>query len=95
MRAFRQAPYHFLSAFAVDCSPTNVSDLCRLLESTDKLLSDIAVETGFWDQSHLTRIFKRERGTTPGEYRTRHRYLKCAQQTSPVHRERARAGDVR
>lgn len=50
--------------------------VCRLLESTDKLLSDIAVETGFWDQSHLTKIFKRERGMTPGEYRTHHRYLK-------------------
>ena len=45
-----------------------------LLETTDMLVSEIAVETGFWDQSHLTKLFKRERGTTPGEYRRRHRY---------------------
>ena len=45
----------------------------KLLETTDKLVSDIAVETGFWDQSHLTKLFKRERGITPGEYRRKHR----------------------
>ena len=45
----------------------------KLLETTDKLVSEIAVETGFWDQSHLTKLFKRERGITPGEYRRRHR----------------------
>ena len=45
----------------------------KLLETTDKLVSEIAAETGFWDQSHLTKLFKRERGTTPGAYRRRHR----------------------
>ena len=45
----------------------------KLLETTDKLVSEIAAETGFWDQSHLTKLFKRERGITPGEYRRRHR----------------------
>ena len=45
----------------------------RLLETTDKLVSEIAAETGFWDQSHLTKLFKRERGMTPGEYRRKHR----------------------
>lgn len=44
----------------------------KLLESTDKLISEIALETGFFDQSHLTRIFKKERGMTPGEYRRNH-----------------------
>ena len=44
-----------------------------LLEVTDKPLSEIAVETGFWDQSHFTKMFKLERGVTPGEYRRRHR----------------------
>ena len=43
-----------------------------LLENTDKLLSEIATETGFFDQSHLTRAFKKERGITPGQYRRRH-----------------------
>ena len=45
----------------------------KLLETTEKLVSEIATETGFWDQSHLTKLFKRERGITPGEYRRRHR----------------------
>jgi AraC-like DNA-binding protein len=45
----------------------------KLLETTEKLVSEIAAETGFWDQSHLTKLFKRERGITPGEYRRRHR----------------------
>ena len=43
-----------------------------LLENTDKLLSEIATETGFFDQSHLTRVFKKERGITPGQYRRLH-----------------------
>ena len=46
----------------------------KLLETTEKLVSEIAVETGFWDQSHLTKLFKRERSITPGEYRRRHRH---------------------
>ena len=46
---------------------------CRLLEDTDLGVMDIATGTGFCDQSHLTKLFKRERGLTPGEYRRRHR----------------------
>ena len=45
----------------------------RLLETTDMLFSEIATETGFFDQSHFTKMFKHERGITPGEYRRRHR----------------------
>ena len=41
----------------------------KLLETTDKLVSDIATECGFYDQSHFTRIFTASRGITPGEYR--------------------------
>lgn len=33
-------------------------------------LADAAVATGFCDQSHLTRAFKRVTGMTPGQYRT-------------------------
>ena len=43
------------------------------LGKTDEKLSEIARATGFYDQSHLTRIFKQERGTTPGEYRRQQR----------------------
>ena len=41
----------------------------RLLETTDKLISDIALECGFYDQSHFSRLFQRARGLTPGAYR--------------------------
>lgn len=45
----------------------------HLLETTNRLVSDIAAATGFFDQSHFTKIFKRERGVTPGQYRAAHR----------------------
>ena len=34
-------------------------------------LSEIALDAGFADQSHFTKIFKRETGMTPGAYRPR------------------------
>ena len=40
-----------------------------LLTTTEKSVADIAVEVGFFDQSHFIKAFKRERGTTPGRYR--------------------------
>lgn len=40
----------------------------RLVESSDPL-SAIALESGFSDQSHFTRAFKRYAGTTPDRYR--------------------------
>ena len=41
----------------------------KLLSTTKKSVTDIAAEVGFFDQSHFTRAFKRERGITPGQYR--------------------------
>ena len=41
----------------------------KLLATTEKSVADIAVEVGFFDQSHFIKAFKRERGTTPGRYR--------------------------
>ncbi|HSE40590.1 MAG TPA: AraC family transcriptional regulator [Acidobacteriota bacterium] len=38
------------------------------LNSNDSL-SEIALRSGFADQSHLTRSFKRETGWTPAAYR--------------------------
>ena len=65
-RTFGISPGSYITA-------TRLNAARRLLETTDKLVSEIAAETGFWDQSHFTKIFKRERGVTPGEYRRRHR----------------------
>jgi AraC family transcriptional regulator len=57
------------------CSPgeylrrIRVRRACRLLADTDRPLSAIAYDTGYADQSHFTRHFKRAMGVTPGEYR--------------------------
>ena len=41
----------------------------HLLASTDIPVSEIAVQVGFADQSHLTKTFRRARGTTPAAWR--------------------------
>ncbi|QRR00719.1 chromate resistance protein ChrB domain-containing protein [Dyadobacter sandarakinus] len=41
----------------------------QLLESTDYTLTEIAYLTGFSDQSHFTRIFKKQMGQIPSAYR--------------------------
>jgi AraC family transcriptional regulator len=47
----------------------------RVARAAEKLIAsgasiaDIALETGFADQSHLTRVFKHHLGVTPGRYR--------------------------
>ena len=45
----------------------------RLLSETDMTLANIAAETGFYDEAHFVRTFKKSRGLTPGDYRRQHR----------------------
>lgn len=40
-----------------------------MLADTEALISEIAQETGFYDQAHLTRTFRRWMGMTPSEFR--------------------------
>jgi AraC family transcriptional regulator len=42
---------------------------CRELEASDASLAQIAVLSGFSDQSHFTNTFRRQMGVTPGEFR--------------------------
>lgn len=59
------------------CAPGDYLRLCRvgraraLLADPGLTLAEIAVRTGFVDQSHLHRAFKRSFGVTPGEFRRR------------------------
>ncbi len=45
---------------------------CHLLVSTDLPISDIALQTGFYDQSHLSNQFARHRGMSPARYRSKY-----------------------
>lgn len=47
-----------------------------LLRQTDLSLSSIAMECGFYDQSHLNKIFRKMTGNSPGEFRKQQRALR-------------------
>jgi AraC-like DNA-binding protein len=47
-----------------------VERACELLRASDLALADVALGVGFYDQSHLTRVFRRCTGMTPGAYRS-------------------------
>ena len=65
-RAFKEsvgrAPHQHLLALRLDRAR-------RLLDAPDAALSDVALQTGFADQAHFTRFFKRRFGITPGSLR--------------------------
>ena len=46
-----------------------VQEACRRLTESDATLTEIATESGFSDQSHMTRAVRRLTGSTPGAYR--------------------------
>lgn len=52
---------------------TRVNAARDLLEHSTRLITDIALNVGFYDHSHFIRIFKRFRGITPHQYRLQHR----------------------
>lgn len=73
----RVHPVHLARAFRqyFSCSPGEYLRRCRIerlreaLRRSDLPLSDLALEAGFADQSHMTTAFRRATGVTPCEYR--------------------------
>ena len=50
----------------------------QLLAIDDGGLAEIALQSGFADQSHFTRVFKKHFGLTPNECRRRPIWVQCA-----------------
>jgi AraC-like DNA-binding protein len=59
-RTFGMPPHRYLTGRRVDRARRLLLDGCPA--------ADAAIAAGFYDQSHLTRHFKRLLGTTPGQY---------------------------
>ena len=69
------SPFHFSRMFTKEMGvPPHTYQLqVRLQKATDLLASgcsvtDVAFATGFCDQSHLQKVFKKKYGITPGQY---------------------------
>ena len=71
------SPYHFSRSFklALGVGPQRyvmerrLERAKTLMRRTNQPLAWIAQEAGFSDQSHLTSVFRREAGVTPGKFR--------------------------
>ncbi|GCE45213.1 AraC family transcriptional regulator [Thermosporothrix hazakensis] len=73
-RLFRQTTGKTPHQFVLD---QRVKKAQQLLQRTDLPLAHIALESGFANQSHLTRVFQRYLGLTPRTYRLNTRNRAC------------------
>ncbi|HUS37411.1 MAG TPA: helix-turn-helix transcriptional regulator [Verrucomicrobiae bacterium] len=70
-RSFRQAAGMSYLAYVTHL---RLSEVSRLLRASDRSIAEIADATGFADQSHLDRHFKRAFGMTPRKFRQGQRH---------------------
>jgi AraC-like DNA-binding protein len=64
-KRFQTTPRKYLTNVRINAA-------CQLLSSTDLPIAAIAVQTGFYDQSHLSKQFTKVKGSTPAQYRRCH-----------------------
>lgn len=65
----RQFRKHYHSTVGQYLRKLRVEAACRNITQSDKSLVEIAMEAGFYDQSHLSHTFKQQTGLTPAEFR--------------------------
>ena len=65
-RGFRQIHGRSIAKYILGC---RIRHAAESLVATDAQLSEIAIESGFFDQSHFSREFKRMLGVSPLRYR--------------------------
>lgn len=66
-KVFRQFHHQTIGEYA---HKLRVHFACQQLAQPEADLSDVALQAGFADQSHFTRVFKQVTGLTPGAFRT-------------------------
>jgi AraC-like DNA-binding protein len=59
-------------SFTAVLNELRVGRACELLVRTRRPLVDVAIDSGFGDQSYFTRVFRRQTGLTPKNYRRRY-----------------------
>jgi AraC family transcriptional regulator len=65
----RQFLRHYHRTVADYTRQLRVESACRKISSSNQSLADVAIEAGFSDQAHFTRVCKRLTGRTPAEFR--------------------------
>lgn|SRR5262249_1120127 len=70
-----RSPYYLIHAFhrCMGMPPHGYQNVLRVNEAQKQLrqgaiIADVALACGFYDQSHMNRLFRRVLGTTPGVY---------------------------
>jgi len=66
-QAYKQA---FHTSIAVHARESRIRRAAALLTKSERPIADIALECGFHDQAHFSRIFKQLMGVTPARFRS-------------------------
>jgi AraC-like DNA-binding protein len=66
-RFFRRATGKHFTAYLTQL---RIARACELMIETEKKIAAIALESGFGNLSYFNRIFRREKGITPREFRS-------------------------